>query len=121
GGVGPILAYGLGRTVLFLCSAPLLLFGLARSALRRPVLQRGRLGAMLALAAAVWLTAYPLAYPSSFEGRPSAVRFRLPFGGGGLSEGASWTVRWGGGRGPQSALALQPDRRFGFDLVVCDP
>jgi murein DD-endopeptidase MepM/ murein hydrolase activator NlpD len=77
------------------------------------VLQRGRLGAFLCLAAAVWFSAYPLSYPSSHEGHPSAVRFRLPFEG-------EWTVRWGGTKGPESALVLQPDRRFGFDFVVCN-
>jgi hypothetical protein len=113
GGPGPLWAYTTGRTALFLVAAALLLFGLGWSLLRRPVLQRGRLGAFGALAAAVWVTAYPLAYPSSHEGHPSAVRFRLPFDG-------AWTVRWGGSRGEENALVLQPDRRFGFDFVVCD-
>ncbi|MCI0657594.1 MAG: hypothetical protein L0170_11065 [Acidobacteria bacterium] len=73
GGLGPIRAYTHGRSVLFLAGAALLCFGLGASLLRRPVLQRGRLGAFLCLGAAVWFSAYPLAYPSSHEGHPSAV------------------------------------------------
>jgi hypothetical protein len=113
GGLGPVRAYTHGRSILFLAGAGLLLFGLLGSLYRRPVIQRGRLGAFLTLAGVVWFTAYPLSYPSSFEGHPSAVRFRLPFEG-------EWTVRWGGSQGPASALVLQPDRRFGFDFVACD-
>ncbi|MEM7309056.1 MAG: M23 family metallopeptidase [Planctomycetota bacterium] len=113
GGTGPIDAYTVGRLVLFLLGAVTLLVGIGWSLFRRPVLQRARLGAFLSLGASVWFCAYPLAYPSSFEGHPSAVAFRLPFEG-------EWTVRWGGKKGPQNALVLYPDRRFGYDFVRCD-
>lgn len=113
GGMGPVLAYVYGRTLLFLLSALVLVLGLFLSLLRRPVLQRGRLGGFLALGATVWFSAYPLAYPSSHEKAPSATTFRLPFEG-------EWTTRWGGSKGPQNALVLHPDRRFGFDFLRCD-
>ncbi len=113
GGRGPILAFTWGRLVTFAGSALLLLFGLGWSLLRRPVLQRGRLGALLCLAAAVWFSAYPLAYPSSHEGHPSSVSLRLPFDG-------EWTVRWGGAKGPENTLVLEPDRRFGYVFVITD-
>jgi hypothetical protein len=121
GGMGPIRAFQVGRSVLFLIGAGGLVVGIVLSVLRRPVLQRGRLGAFGCLAAAVWFCAYPLAYPSSHEGHPSAVRYRLPFDAPPADPaGLAWTVRWGGMKGPESALVLQPDRRFGFDFVITD-
>jgi hypothetical protein len=124
GGMGPIRAFQVGRSLLFLIGAGGLMVGIGMSVLRRPVLQRGRLGAFGCLAATVWFCAYPLAYPSSHEGHPSAVRFRLPFdvppADPAGARGLAWTVRWGGMKGPESALVLQPDRRFGFDFVIAD-
>ena len=111
GGIGAVGAYRLGPTILGLAAMLLLVFGLVWSLLRRPVLQRGRLAPLLALAACVWFTSYPLAYPSSYANRPSRVAFRLPVRDG------EWTVRWGGLQRAENALVLLPDRCFGYDLV----
>ena len=47
-----------------------------------------------------------MAYPSSYEGKPSSLVFRLPFEG-------ERSVRWGGVEREQNALIFDPARRFG--------
>ena len=113
GGRGPILAYHQGRTAIFLLAALLLVAGIVLGLRRRPLLQRGRLAGFLSLGAALLFSAYPLPYPSSHEGRPSSVAFRLPFEG-------EWVCRWGGSRGSTNPLVLLPDRRFGYHFVRAD-
>ncbi len=107
GGRGPILAYTFGPLVLGVASALSLVAALAWCLARRPLLQRGRVKPLAVLAVSLWVCSFPVAYPSSHEGHPSAVRFRLPFDG-------EWRVHWGGDKREQNVLVLNPSRRFGF-------
>lgn len=113
GGRGPLVVWDQGRMLAFLVAAATLVAGVVWGVLRRPVLQRRRLAGFLGLGVALFITSYPLAYPSSYENHPSRTAFRLPFEGG-------WTTRWGGNKGPQNALVLRPDVRFGFHFVQTD-
>ncbi len=106
GGRAPVLAYRWGPLVLGASCAALLLFAILWSLRRRPALQRGRLLPLVVLAASLWLCSFPLAYPSSHEGHPSRVSFRLPFAGEAL-------VRYGGNRREANPLLLDAARRFG--------
>lgn len=112
GSLAPLL-YSRGLLGLGLAAALVLTVGLLHCVLRKPALQRGRLGGLLCALAVLWAASYPLAYPSSHAGRPSAVVFRLPFG----VEGGPWTVRQAGERRTDNVLVLDPARRFGLVLV----
>ena len=107
GGGGPIWVFTTGFRVLGLVAAAALALALVWCVLRKPVLQRGRLPALLSLAGVLWLTSFPLAFPSSHEGHPSRVTFRLPFDG-------EWKVGHGGNEREQNLLIHHPARRFGW-------
>ena len=51
------------------------------------------------------------AYPSSFDERPSRVRFRLPLDG-------PVTVAWGGATAAVNYHVFLPDQRWAYDLLV---
>lgn len=106
GGRGPIVAYSLGLPILGTLSGLWMAVGMIWSVLHKPVLQRGRLKPLVAGAASIWMASLPIAYPSSHEGKPSALVFRLPFEG-------ERSVRWGGVEREQNALIFDPARRFG--------
>ena len=78
GGSFPVFLHARGLLLLGLASGLFLALALGWSVLRRPVFQRGRPKAFLALAASLWACSFPLAYPSSHAGHPSRVAFRLP-------------------------------------------
>jgi len=107
GGRGPVLAFTWGPLALGAAAALLLIGALAWALVRRPVLQRRRATPLAILAATLWFCSFPIAYPSSHEGHPSRVRFRLPFEG-------EWRVRWGGEERADNVLVLNPSRCFGF-------
>lgn len=52
-------------------------------------------------------------YPSSHDGRPSAVRFRLPLDG-------PVTVAWGGPTSDVNYHVVLPDQRWAYDLLVVE-
>jgi hypothetical protein len=106
GGRGPILAYSRGLPILGVLSGLWMAVGMIWSVLHKPVLQRGRLKALVAAGASLWMASLPIAYPSSYEGKPSSLAFRLPFEG-------ERSVRWGGLEREQNALIFDPARRFG--------
>ncbi len=116
GGRGPVLAYLYGPVLAGLAAALALTLALVWSALHRPVLQPGRLAAFLVAGAGLWLASFPLSYPSSYAGRPSTIRFQLPFEG-------TWMCRFGGTDRRRNGLVLVPDRCFGFlfDPLVEEP
>jgi hypothetical protein len=112
GGLGPIYAWGSGRDLLNLCALALLGTGAIWSFLHRPFLRRGRRLPFLILVLIVGVGSYPIPYPSSYEGRPSTICFRLPFEG-------EWTVFWGGEKKEDNLLvAYTADRRYGLDFVA---
>ena len=111
GGVTPVRVYMEGRIALALVALALLAFGCVRSLVKRPFLQGGRLRALLALSIVVGVSNYPFPYPSSHEGKPSSVPFRLPVEG-------EWVTFWGGEAKETNRLAaFLPDRRWGLHLV----
>ena len=112
GGMGPVYAWGAGRDLLNLCALAVLGTGAIWSFLHRPFLRAGRRLPFLILVFVVGVGAYPIPYPSSYEGHPSTICFRLPFEG-------EWTVYWGGEKKEDNLLAAYTaDRRFGLDFVV---
>ncbi len=114
GGVGPVLAYNVGRPLVEILALVTVAFGLVWCALHRPIYQRRRVLPFACLALVIGVASMPLAYPSSHAGKPSRVRFRLPFDG-------EWTVFWGGESRDTSRLyAYFPDRRWGLDFVVTE-
>lgn len=110
GGELAIRAYRVGIPTVGLLAAFALACALGWSLLRRPILRPGRALAFVSLGATLWMASFPLAYPSSHDGRFSVVRFELPVRG-------EWRVRWGGAARRGNALVLNPSRRHGFDLV----
>jgi len=106
GGRGPIVAYSLGLPILGTLSGLWMAVGMIWSVLHKPVLQRGRLKALVAGGASIWVASLPIAYPSSYEGKPSPLAFQLPFEG-------ERSVRWGGLEREDNALIFDPARRFG--------
>jgi hypothetical protein len=112
GGRGPVLAYTFGRDLIMLLALITFLVGLAWSALHRPFLQRRRMLPFACLVGVIGVAEYPLPYPSSHDGHPSAVCMHLPVDG-------EWTVFWGGETKDESLLAgYFADRRWGLDLVI---
>ena len=94
-------------------AAGLLLIALVWSLWRRPMVNRWRImgvGAILALVAATFM--YRV-YPSSYNNRPSAVRFRLPLDGPIL-------VGWGGATPDVNYHVIAPEQRWAYDLLVAE-
>lgn len=112
GGVGPILAYSMGRDLLALAALLTGFVGVVWSLVNRPLARRGRLPAFASLLVVIGVTSYDFPYPSSHEGHASKICFRLPFDG-------EWTVFWGGeGKRENRLAAYFADRRWGLDFVV---
>lgn len=89
----------------------LLIVGLIWSAWRRPFWSGRR---TVAFAVLVALAVSPRAfrtYPSSHDGSPSLVRFRLPLDG-------PITVGWGGATPQVNYHVIAPDQRWAYDLAV---
>ena len=111
GGAGPIWFFRTGRSLWLLAALGLLAVGIATSALRRPFFGRRRGVAFSCLAVSIGVSIYLLPYPSSREGLPSVVAFRLPVEG-------EWRVRWGGESREENVLSvLFADRRWALHLV----
>ncbi len=113
GGPMPTWIYTRGLIALGMTSALLLATALAWSAYRRPFLQRGRLGGLASVAGVLWVASFPLAYPSSHDGHPSRVAFRVPFEG-------EWIVRDAGNDRMGNTLVLHPATRFGYRFKPAD-
>ena len=111
GGTGPIFVYMSGRLLIGLASFVLLVWGLIVGVRRRPLLQGRRLRAYVIVVSVLVASNYPFPYPSSREGRPSRVEFRLPVEG-------EWVVLWGGEEKEANRLAaFYPGQRWGMHLV----
>jgi hypothetical protein len=110
----------LGLTSLILWNVAPILFALAAVVLlatallrswRRVVLTKRDFAGFAALALLVVSLATFRTYPSSHDGDPSDVRFRLPLDG-------PVTVVWGGPTLAVNYHAGMPDQRWAFDLLV---
>ena len=112
--LGPLFVYGPGRDWIGLAAVATLVFATIWCALHRPITQRRRVLPFLALTAIVGVFAYPFPYPSSHDGHPSTLCFRLPFEN-------EWTVFWGGDTKEENLNAgYLADRRYGLDFVVTE-
>ncbi|HEX5105672.1 MAG TPA: M23 family metallopeptidase [Pirellulaceae bacterium] len=88
-----------------------LLVALAFSLWRRPLLNRWRVLGLAAIFALAGSTFMFRVYPSSHDGTPSAVHFRLPLDGPIL-------VGWGGDTPEENYHVAYPDQRYAYDLLV---
>lgn len=112
GGAGPIFVYMTGRLLIGLSALLLFLWGLIVGVMRRPLIRRERVRAFVIVVAVLVASNYPFPYPSSREGKPSVVDFRLPVEG-------EWVVLWGGEQRDSNRLAgFYPDQRWGMHLVM---
>jgi hypothetical protein len=103
--------FGSDRVLWTGISVLLLLCGLAWSVWHRPFWTWWRAGGYLAIIA---LAISPLAfrtYPSSFDDKPSSVRFRVPLDG-------PVTVAWGGATPDVNYHVSFPEQRWAYDLLV---
>jgi hypothetical protein len=110
-GVTGVVLWYVGPPLLAAMALVLLLCVLV-SAARGRMLWTWTRGAQLMLLAG--LSAAPTlyrTYPSSNDGRPSAVRFTLPLSG-------PVTVAWGGKASAVNAHVVAPDQRWGYDLII---
>jgi hypothetical protein len=112
---GPLgwVCWTIGRDFLLwlIVAAGMLVIALVWSLWKRPMVNRWRVigvGAIFGLVAATFM--YRV-YPSSFDNRPSEVRFRLPLDGPIL-------VGWGGPTPGVNYHVAHPDQRWAYDLLV---
>jgi murein DD-endopeptidase MepM/ murein hydrolase activator NlpD len=109
-GIAGVVLWFLGPPLVALTTAALLGVGLMRT-LRQHLATPGHLAAYLLLGGVFFSIASVRTYPSSYDERPSEVRFRLPLDG-------PVTVAWGGSTRAQNYHAVMPDQRWAYDLLV---
>jgi hypothetical protein len=78
-----------------------------------PLVNTWRVMGLVSIAALVASTAIFRVYPSSYDSRPSNVRFRLPLDGPIL-------VGWGGGTPGENYHVAYPDQRWAYDLLMAE-
>lgn len=78
-----------------------------------PLVNRWRVIGLVAIAALAISTSMYRIYPSSFDNRPSTIRFRLPMDGPIL-------VGWGGGTPDVNYHVAYPDQRWAYDLLMAE-
>ncbi len=113
GMIGVMLWY-VGPVGLSLVTLVLIVAAVVWSARRRPFWTPSR-GVGYLIAVVIMLvsgTAYRV-YPSSFDGAPSQVEFRVPLDG-------AVTVAWGGPTREVNYHAVHPDQRWAYDLLVTE-
>jgi Peptidase family M23 len=94
-------------------AAGMLVIALVWALWKPPLINRWRVMGVLALLALVASTAMFRVYPSSYDNRPSNIRFRLPLDGPIL-------VGWGGGTPGVNYHVAYPDQRWAYDLLVAE-
>jgi murein DD-endopeptidase MepM/ murein hydrolase activator NlpD len=111
GGFIGITCWYLGLGLMPWLAGLLAICGLIRSAWRRPFWRQWRVVGFLGLTAIAASSFGFRVYPSSHDGVPSRVAFRLPLDG-------PITVGWGGATPDLNAHVSVPDQRWAYDLVV---
>ena len=101
--VGPIL--------LVLLASVLLATALLSSLRNRHTWSRRQAAGLAGLFLLVMATGAYRTYPSSYDNKPSGVEFRLPLDG-------AVTVAWGGADASVNHHVLNPEERWGYDLLV---
>jgi hypothetical protein len=94
-------------------AAGLLVMAVVWAFWKPPLFNRWRVMGLVAIAALVASTAMFRVYPSSYDNRPSNIRFRLPLDGPIL-------VGWGGGTPDVNYHVAYPGQRWAYDLLVAD-
>jgi hypothetical protein len=89
----------------------LLVFSIAWSLWKRPFFRPIRMLSFVGLAAVYFTPNILRTYPSSHDGKPSKVRFRLPLDG-------PVTVGWGGATEDVNYHVYSPDQRWAYDLFI---
>jgi murein DD-endopeptidase MepM/ murein hydrolase activator NlpD len=101
----------LGPSLVALAAIVLLAVALVESLRHRASWSWRRMAGLAGLALAVGAVPLYQTYPSSHDGRPSSVRFRLPLDG-------PVTVAWGGATREVNYHVGMPDQRWAYDLLV---
>jgi hypothetical protein len=114
-----IAIYYLGPILVSMLSVLFLLIGLIYSAIKRPFFSKWRLAGFIGLL--VFPILYFLradqsgnffnAYPSSYENKPSQVKFRVPFDSAVL-------IGWGGDDADVNYHVAAPDQRWAYDILM---
>lgn len=110
-GIAGVICWLFGLELVPLAARILLGLALVSAVFRRPFWTRRRVylwGLLVALALSGSLF---VRYPSSFDGKPSRVPFRVPLDG-------PITVGWGGGTPQQNYHVVAPNQRWAYDLLV---
>ena len=109
-GLAGVVLWFVGPPLVVLTAAGLLAVAFARTLRRRPV-SRLHLAVYLLLGCVVASVVLVRSYPSSYDARPSDVRFRLPLDG-------PITVAWGGATLGHNYHTVMPDQKWAYDLLV---
>jgi murein DD-endopeptidase MepM/ murein hydrolase activator NlpD len=107
-----VVLWWFGLDLIPLVGGLVLLIGLGWSAFRRPFWRRPRVIAYLALLVVIASPTFAFrVYPSSYDRKPSQVRFRLPLDG-------PVTVAWGGATPDVNYHVFAPEQRWAYDLLI---
>ena len=110
GSIGVLLWY-VGPSLLAVLAAGLLFASLISSTRWRRGVNRWHIAGYVGLVAIVASLRIYHTYPSSYDGSPSSVRFRLPLEG-------SVRVAWGGVTADVNYHVILPPQRWGYDLLL---
>ena len=110
GRIAPLL-WNAGPVLLVILATALLAAGLASSLRGGRVWSPRSAAALATVFLLVMLSAAFRTYPSSHDGRPSSIEFRLPLDG-------PVTVAWGGGALRVNHHVTTPEERWAYDLLV---
>jgi murein DD-endopeptidase MepM/ murein hydrolase activator NlpD len=106
-----VVCWELGREVMPWVAWVGLSFGAGWSLARRPFWTRRRAAGFALLLGLAFSAGWYRVYPSSHDGAPSRVAFRLPLDG-------PVTVGWGGATPAVNYHVEAPDQRWAYDLLV---
>ncbi len=110
-GLPAVVLWLVAPLLLGLAGAALLAVAFLRSWRHRWMPARRQLAGLVALVAVIGSLAAFRTYPSSYDARPSQVRFRLPLDG-------PVTVVWGGPTRRENYHAALPAQRWAYDLLL---
>jgi hypothetical protein len=110
-GVLGVVCWDFGMGLVPYAAWAVLAVGVVWSLVRRPFLTRRRALAFVLLIGLGFSDRLYRVYPSSHDGQPSRVAFRLPIDG-------PVTVGWGGATPAVNYHVVAPDQRWAYDLLV---
>jgi hypothetical protein len=110
-GFPALVLWNVARPLLALSAAALLAIALVRAWRRREGPNARTLAGLAAIGLVIASLSVVRTYPSSYDDRPSTVRFRLPLEG-------PVTVAWGGATLTVNYHVVMADQRWAYDLLV---